>query len=144
MKIQVPVQFTGVVDVTVPDGLSGADAKLLADKIALARVLATCDNPDAPEDEAFEEYEDECSADAKVRAEMDWDHATAKVTTGAWTVPQENGAAQLCDQCGQPFSTDSARVTFHADPSKPDGIDHDADADHVAFRREVTNHEERQ
>jgi 2-polyprenyl-6-methoxyphenol hydroxylase-like FAD-dependent oxidoreductase len=138
MKIQVPVQFTGVVDVTVPDGLSDPDAKLLADKIALARVLATCDNPDAPEDDAFEEYEDECSADAKVRAGMDWDHATAKVTTGAWIVPQENGPTQLCDQCGQAFSTDHSGVTFHTDPDEPDGIDHNADADHVAFRKEVT------
>jgi hypothetical protein len=138
MNIQVPVQFTGVVEVTIPEGLSANDAQLLANKLALARVLATCDNPDAPEDDAFEEYEDECSADAKVRAEMDWDHATAKVTTGAWTVPQENGPTQLCDQCGQPFSTGQSGVTFHTDPGEPDGIDHDADADHVAFRKEDT------
>ena len=62
--IDVPVQFTGTVSVQVPDRLSPDDAKLLATKLALARILATTDNPDAPEDDAFDDYADECSAQA--------------------------------------------------------------------------------
>ena len=63
MNVQVSVQFNGTVTVDVPDGLSEADAKLLAGKLALARILATCDNPDAPEEEAFTEYFVHCSAE---------------------------------------------------------------------------------
>ena len=87
MKIDVRVCFGGVITVSIPDGLTEADAKLLAAKLALARVLATCDNPDAPEDDAFEEYQDGCSPDAKVRAGEDWDHTMAVVTSGKWSVP---------------------------------------------------------
>ena len=36
--INVPVQFTGTVSVQVPDRLSPDDAKLLATKLALARI----------------------------------------------------------------------------------------------------------
>jgi hypothetical protein len=72
-RIDVPVQFTGVVSVMVPDRLSTADAKLLATKLALARILATTDNPDAPEDDAFTDYGDECSSLAWKTREADWD-----------------------------------------------------------------------
>ena len=76
--INVPVQFTGVVTVQVPDRLSPADAKLLATKLALARILATIDNPDAPEDDAYEDYADECSALAWKTAEADWDRCEVR------------------------------------------------------------------
>ena len=55
-QVDISVQFTGTVSVQVPDRLSPSDAKLLATKLALARILATCDNPDAPEDSAYEDY----------------------------------------------------------------------------------------
>ena len=54
------MQFTGTV--LVPDHLSTGDARLLANKLALARILATIDNPDAPDDDACEDYIEECSS----------------------------------------------------------------------------------
>jgi hypothetical protein len=49
MSLGVPVQFDGPITVAVPDHLSASDARLLAETLALARILATCDDPDAPE-----------------------------------------------------------------------------------------------
>lgn len=85
-QLDVPVQFSGVVTVKVPDHLSDADAKLLAGKVALARILATCDNPDAPEDDACEDYEGECSALAQASAEQDWDQSEISGVGGQWVI----------------------------------------------------------
>jgi len=84
-QVDVPVQFTGTVTVQVPDRLSIADAKLLATKLALARILATTDNPDAPEDDAFSDYAKECSAQARNTAEQDWDRCEVQGVSGSWT-----------------------------------------------------------
>jgi len=83
--INVPVQYTGTVAVMVPDRLSPADAKLLATKLALARILATTDNPDAPEDDAYEDYADQCSSLACKTAEADWDRGEISGVSGQWT-----------------------------------------------------------
>jgi hypothetical protein len=81
-RIDVPVQFTGTVTVMVPDHLSTHDARLLANKLALARILATTDNPDAPEEDACEDYAQECSANAT--AEEDWDSCEIQGVGGKW------------------------------------------------------------
>jgi hypothetical protein len=81
-RIDVPVRFTGTVTVLVPDHLSAADARLLAKKLALARILATTDNPDAPEDDACGDYIEECSA--KATAEQDWDLCDVQGVGGKW------------------------------------------------------------
>jgi len=83
--VDVPVQFTGTVSVQVPDRLSPADAKLLATKLVLARILATCDNPDAPEDSAYEYYAEKCSSLAWKTAEADWDRCEVSGVSGQWT-----------------------------------------------------------
>jgi hypothetical protein len=85
-QIDVPVQFNGVVTVLVPKHLSATDAKLLANKVALARILATCDNPDAPEEDACDEYAEECSDTAQTTAEQDWDRCKIHGVGGAWVV----------------------------------------------------------
>jgi hypothetical protein len=85
-QLDVPVQFSGIVTVKVPDHLSDADAKLLAGKLALARILATSDNPDAPEDDACEEYADECSALGQPTAEQDWDQCEVSGVGGQWSL----------------------------------------------------------
>jgi hypothetical protein len=72
-RIDVPVYFAGTVTVLVPGDLAASDARLLANKVALARILATTDNPDAPEADACEDYADQCSANAQPTAEQDWD-----------------------------------------------------------------------
>jgi hypothetical protein len=83
-QLDVPMQFTGIVTVKVPDHLSDADAKLLAGKLALARILATSDNPDAPEDDACDDYAEECSAQAT--AERDWDQCEISGVAGQWMI----------------------------------------------------------
>lgn len=84
-QVDVPVQFTGTVTVQVPDHLSIADARRLATTLALARILATTDNPDAPEDEAFEDYAKGCSGRARKNAEQDWDQCEVHGVSGSWT-----------------------------------------------------------
>lgn len=87
MKLNIPVQFNGIVTVDVPDHLSNADAKLLADRIVLARIVATTDNPDAPEEDAFDDYVANCLA--KTTAEQDWDQSKPISVSGKWTVEKK-------------------------------------------------------
>lgn len=84
--VEVPLQFTGVVSVTVPHHLSTDDAKILAEKVALARILASCDNSDAPDDEACMDYLEDCSDTAEATAEKDWDSSKIIGVGGQWTV----------------------------------------------------------
>jgi hypothetical protein len=81
-RIDVPVHFTGTVTILVPDRLAAADARLLASKLAMARILATTDNPDAPEDDACQDYAEACSA--KATAEEDWDSCEVQGVGGKW------------------------------------------------------------
>jgi hypothetical protein len=85
-KVDVPLQFNGVVTVMVPKRLSAADAKLLAEKVALARILATCNNSDAPDDEACMDYLEDCSDTAQATAEQDWDRCRIHGVGGQWEV----------------------------------------------------------
>lgn len=89
MKIDVPVQFTGEISVLVPDHLSPNDAKLLAQKVALARIVATCDNPDAPEEEACCDYAEQCSDAAQATADHDWDECEINGVGGTWLAENE-------------------------------------------------------
>ena len=70
--------------VLVPDHLSKSDARLLANNLALARILATTDNPDAPEDDACEDYSQDCSPKAQSTAEEDWDRCEVQGVGGKW------------------------------------------------------------
>jgi hypothetical protein len=83
-QINIPVQFTGIVTVNVPDHLSDTDARLLAERVALARILATTNNEDGPEDDAFDDYAANCLA--KATAEQDWDNSKTISVSGKWTV----------------------------------------------------------
>jgi hypothetical protein len=83
-RIDVPVQFVGTVTILVPDHLSAADARLLANRLTLARILATTNNPDAPEDAACGDYIDHCSVTAQATAEEDWDFCEVQGVGGKW------------------------------------------------------------
>jgi len=85
-RLSVAVRFAGTVTILVPDHLSPADARLLANKLALARILATTDNPDAPEDAACGDYIEECSVSAQATAEEDWDRCEVQGVGGKWTL----------------------------------------------------------
>ena len=93
-RIEIPVRFTGTVSVEVPDHLSATDAKLIATKLALAKVLATCDNPDAPEEDACDEYADQCSDPALETAESDWDDCKILGIGGRWTTNTKSRLAK--------------------------------------------------
>jgi hypothetical protein len=81
MKRLVHLTFEGFVEVdNIPDDLTDKEADDLADNLALARVLATTDNPDAPEGDACDDYLE----DHPNRTEDDWDKCTARVSGGRW------------------------------------------------------------
>lgn len=82
--VTVELHFDGTADVEVPGHLSAKDAQLLASKIALARILATFENPDAPEEDALDEYAEEAGAKAAKTAEADWDAAVTDGVSGSW------------------------------------------------------------
>ena len=87
-QVDVSVQFSGTVSVQVPDRLSPSDATLLATKLALARIVATCENPDAPEDDAFTDYSEKCSHQAWRTSEADWDRCEISGVSGQWTTTE--------------------------------------------------------
>ena len=76
---------TVTVEVVTPDGMGQDDACKLARKLALARVVATADNPDAPEDAACEDYAEEASHLGAARSEHDWDNTKIIGISGMWS-----------------------------------------------------------
>ena len=88
-KIKVSLRFEGTVVVDVPGNVSIEDANLLAEKIALSRVVATIDNSDAPDEDAFDEYFDECSSDNSEQAEQQWDNSVVEGVSGIWQTTGE-------------------------------------------------------
>lgn len=84
--VEVGVAFQGTIRVSVPANLAENDARLLAEHVALSRVLATTENPDAPDDEAFADYQEACSAQAAKNAEENWDAVSAAEPSGAWSI----------------------------------------------------------
>ena len=43
---------------------------------------------------------------------------------------------KVCDECGKAYFVDDAQVSHHVSDESPDGIDHDADGDHVPYGEE--------
>lgn len=89
----IEVKFEGTVEVSIPDHVSDHNADLLATKIALAKILATTENPDSPDLEACEEYLEEADyppkglfAKSVQPSEADWDNSSATVVTGTWEI----------------------------------------------------------
>lgn len=71
--INVDVKFEGTITVEVPDHLGDEQAKDLAERLVLARIVATTDNPDGPEDAACNDGEEE-----------DWDACVVTGVCGTW------------------------------------------------------------
>ncbi len=82
-KYKVPVSFHGVVEVNVPDGLTTEQKISLAKKVALSRIVASLDNPDAPEDTACQEYAEEFGLTDE-QAEGHWDDTQTCGVAGTW------------------------------------------------------------
>ena len=91
-KFTIRVRFEGVVTVEVPG--TAKLPEILARKIALSRVLATVDNPDAPDDVASEEYLDELEKEFGTEnvdedeALTAWDCTRVEGIAGAWEVEE--------------------------------------------------------
>lgn len=83
----VRVRFDGDVKVLVPEHVSDADADVLAEKMALSRIVATTDNSNGPEEVACDEYLDEASGNA---SEKDWDESSCATIGGSWTIEPVN------------------------------------------------------
>jgi hypothetical protein len=86
LKVVVPVTFTGAVEVEVPPGLPPERREALARKVVLARILATTENPDAPEEEACAEYEAEFGL-SESTAGREWDGCKTTGVSGSWSLP---------------------------------------------------------
>jgi hypothetical protein len=87
-KVVVSVSFTGTVEVEVPAVVPQERRESLARKVALARLLATTENPDAPEDDACSEYEGEFGLD-EATAGRDWDECVVAGASGQWSLQGE-------------------------------------------------------
>jgi len=86
--VEVPVSFRGVVTVNIPKDLEREQALKLANNLALARILATTENLDAPECEAFDDFIEETGIPRK-SAERLWDSAEIFDVWGTWEVATE-------------------------------------------------------
>ena len=84
---KVKVTFHGVVEVEVNSLTSTANIQALAEKLALSRILATTDNPDAPDDEAFDEFVEETEIPEDIAGEA-WDNAILNGISGTWELDE--------------------------------------------------------
>lgn len=84
--IMVPVVFAGHVAVSVPAKATDAQGEALARKLAVARLLATTDNPDSgtAEDDACQEFAEKHGL-SETMAEKLWDASECVVEGGIWT-----------------------------------------------------------
>jgi hypothetical protein len=98
LRVMVPVTFAGTVEVEVPTAVPEARQEALARRVALARVLATTENPDAPEEDACGEYEEEFGLD-EATAGRDWDGCRTTGVSGQWSLqPAEAVVQRLVDK----------------------------------------------
>lgn len=87
VPVPVPVHFSGMVDVMVPVSVPENRRRILANSLATCRVVATTDNPDAPEDDACGEYAEQCNLEDET-AEAEWDGCRTEGVSGQWTGPK--------------------------------------------------------
>ena len=97
LKVVVPVSFAGTVEVEVPADIPQERRESLARKVALARVLATTENPDAPEDDACAEYETEFGLD-EATAERNWDGCRTTGVSGQWSLQADDDHAAVVER----------------------------------------------
>ena len=89
-KHEISVVFYGSVEVEVPDDLEldTVQSRELARRIALCKILATCDNPDAPADEAFSDWLSSVGLDDRHVEEYGpkWDevYESTNLVSGGW------------------------------------------------------------
>ena len=93
-KVVVPVAFTGAVEVEVTTHVPAKAQCALARKVAIARLLATTENPNAPEEDACDEYRNEFKL-GEATAGRDWDGCKTTAASGRWTLHEGLTAEEL-------------------------------------------------
>ena len=88
-KIKVTVVFRGTIEVLVPEDIPIEQQRILAQNIALSRIIVSDDNPDAPEDEACQEYQEYFNLDEE-KAGKNWDLCDINSITGNWEFDNGN------------------------------------------------------
>jgi len=85
MRIDVPVKFEGTIEVEVPvDTLAKDQVHKLARAFALARILATTENQDGPEEVACEDFATEVGIEDGHAGEL-WDQCEVFGVSGTWS-----------------------------------------------------------
>lgn len=85
MKILVDVEFNGTVAVEVPDDVAEEHRIALAESFALSRIIATADNPDAPDEDFVMELADKIKMPEEQAGEM-WDRSHILGIGGSWDI----------------------------------------------------------
>jgi hypothetical protein len=85
VTLDVPVLFSGVVSVQVPTDVSPGMRRPLAEKVALARILTTLENPDAPEADACAAFAESFDLTEEQAGEV-WDRTEPVSVLGGWTI----------------------------------------------------------
>lgn len=87
--VSVNVTFNGTIDLVIPKGTPAALIKKLVENKALCFALATTENPDAPELEAFEEFAEEFENMEEEKLEKIWDDTKIEGVSGDWSLTDE-------------------------------------------------------
>ena len=123
LKVVVPVSFTGTVEVEVPADIPQQRRESLARKVALARVLATTENPDAPEDDACGEYETEFGLD-EATAERNWDACRTTGTSGQWSLQADDDHAAVVERLADKAEAAGLRAGGSGRDGPRAGVEH--------------------
>lgn len=83
---KIPVVFEGMVEVTVDDSVPADHRLLLAEKMAICKVIATVDNPDSLDDDALDEYAHHFGVTDDEEAIRQWTAASANSVGGSWGI----------------------------------------------------------
>ena len=77
------VSFKGIVEIYVPVTVPSSRRRALAEKLALCRLVAVTDNPDAPEDVAWEKYGEAFDLNEE-KAAAEWCECNIENVSGVW------------------------------------------------------------
>ena len=104
-EFNIPVRFEGSVRVRVPEDVSERDARALARSVAACRILATLENPDAPAEQAFVCWVEECRRLGSGFDDYLWEAAYdgCELKAGEWSTPTAEVYLHSCPETDRVF-----------------------------------------